>query len=68
VAYLPPIDDVDEMLSENLTHPRQSQWASNIALIKRKSVLGEPSRKRITADMQHVKQQLKRLQILMHDA
>jgi hypothetical protein len=69
VAFNQLIDDeIDRLLSAGIVSPcKSSAWCSNIVLVKRKSLPGQPTRMRITVDLRGANAKIKKLQYPLCD-
>jgi hypothetical protein len=61
-THLHSVDqEFDRLLDASLISPCSSAWASNVVLVKRKSMPGCPVRMRVTIDLRDVDAKLERL-------
>ena len=62
-------DEVDHLVQNGIVEPcGESQWCSNLVLVKRKSLPGQNARLRVTVDLRAANKSIKRLQYPMPDA
>jgi hypothetical protein len=60
LAYQQALDpEVDRLISANIISPISSEWRSNILLIQKKSLPGEPVRFRLAVDLRKVNRRLR---------